>query len=545
MNTIDTYVRKIHTMLQGGGTVRISSFVDEHLAAQPLLHPLAANKQIDINVLCYTIPRLAPEALKSDEIIYGLSDAIFAAHGYKTWTPAWKDSIPTEARHRKRRYNAKDRRLAVYIGSLTDIEDSITMLTALYIEGKKLQALCNAKKCSLEKLVSAGDYRKLQKTLGDRLPNFEKFIAEPIDFEITLLAGTYLEFSKAVQNWWIDIAAAAKAIGEQLTNRPIYFVSSNAHSLINLLSGFPLKNSQKLRKKYAAFLKDNREALKRDGVTQESISFYLNRKLEEDDAAYFKQKLALEKRSGLYRLKPRRTLQVDAQVFSLAKAITNPHIDKRLGLSAAEKRALKNSRALILSISYPLGLCAYGILREISENASNLRGVYIMGKSASLNASVGDIVLPSFVQDLHTGNETYFYNVLKPNAIEGFLPKRSILTDQKAVTVRGTFLQNERQLKASMAKGYSVVEMELGPYMSRLYEMMNPSRYPTDETFVIHPPFRLGVGYYISDTPHKKGLTLGAKNLGLESLDATYALSLGILKDIVRTENLNLKNKPS
>jgi len=541
MNTIETYVKKIHSMLQGGGTVRISSFVDEHLAAQPLLHPLATSKQIDVNVLCYVLPRLAPEVLKTQEIFYGLSDTVFTAHGLKVCTRAWKDSTPTEARHRKRRYNPAKKQLAVYIGSLTDIEDSVTMLTALFIEAQKLKALCHDQGNELKKLISAADFRKLRKVLGERLPEFEKFITDPTDFELTLLAGTYLDFTKAVQGWWIDIAAASKAIGKEITKRPVYFVSSNAHSLINLLSGYPLKNGKRLRKMFAVFLKDNREALKRDGVTQESISFYLNRKLEEADRAYFDKKLQFEQRHGLYRLKPRRTLQVDAQIFDLAKAVANPYIDKRLGISTAEKHALQHSRALILSISYPLGLTAYGILREISENVSDLRGVYIMGKSASLNASVGDIVLPSFVEDLHTGNEAYFYNILKPNMLEPFLPKRSILADQKAVTVRGTFLQNERQLKQSMAKGYSIVEMELGPYISRIYELMNPSRYPIGETFVIHPPFRLGVGYYISDTPHKKGLTLGYKGLGLESMDATYALSLGILKDIIQTEYKNAK----
>jgi hypothetical protein len=541
MNTIETYVKKIHSMLQGGGTVRISSFVDEHLAAQPLLHPLATSKQIDVNVLCYVLPRLAPEVLKTQEIFYGLSDTVFTAHGLKVCTRTWKNSTPTEARHRKRRYNPAKKQLAVYIGSLTDIEDSVTMLTALFIEAQKLKALCHDKGNELKKLISAADFRKLRKVLGERLPEFEKFITNPTDFELTLLAGTYLDFTKAVQGWWIDIAAASKAIGEQITKRPVYFVSSNAHSLINLLSGYPLKNGKMLRRKFAVFLKDNREALKRDGITQESISFYLNRKLEEADRAYFDKKLKFEQRHGLYRLKPHRTLQVDAQIFDLAKAVANPYIDKRLGISTAEKHALQHSRALILSISYPLGLTAYGILREISENVSDLRGVYIMGKSASLNASVGDIVLPSFVEDLHTGNEAYFYNILKPNTLEPFLPKRSILADQKAVTVRGTFLQNERQLKQSMAKGYSIVEMELGPYISRIYELMNPSRYPTGETFVIHPPFRLGVGYYISDTPHKKGLTLGYKGLGLESMDATYALSLGILKDIIQTEYKNAK----
>ena len=53
---------------------------------------------------------------------------------------------------------------------------------------------------------------------------------------------------------------------------------------------------------------------------------------------------------------------------------------------------------------------------------------------------------------------------------------------------------------------------------------------------MLKPDFRLGVAYYISDTPHKKGLNLGARRLKWESLNATYAISVGILRDIFENE---------
>ena len=108
--------------------------------------------------------------------------------------------------------------------------------------------------------------------------------------------------------------------------------------------------------------------------------------------------------------------------------------------------------------------------------------------------------------------------------------------EQKAVTVRGTFLQNATSMMKNFDDGFTIFEMELGPYLNRIYELIYPERYPTEETFIVNPDFRLGVAYYVSDTPHKKGLTLGAKNLAFEGLNATYAISLGIINDILKTE---------
>ena len=102
--------------------------------------------------------------------------------------------------------------------------------------------------------------------------------------------------------------------------------------------------------------------------------------------------------------------------------------------------------------------------------------------------------------------------------------------------MRGTFLQNEQSLGKDLRDGYTIVEMESGPYLERVYEMVYPERYPEHSTYVLNPDFRLGLAHYVSDTPHKKGLNLGAKRLTWEGLNATYAISLGIVRDIFEQE---------
>ena len=57
-------------------------------------------------------------------------------------------------------------------------------------------------------------------------------------------------------------------------------------------------------------------------------------------------------------------------------------LDPRLGDVDAE--ALAQSHAAIVNIDYPLGLAAYNILREVAVDSSALRGVYVLGKAATL-----------------------------------------------------------------------------------------------------------------------------------------------------------------
>ena len=53
--------------------------------------------------------------------------------------------------------------------------------------------------------------------------------------------------------------------------------------------------------------------------------------------------------------------------------------------------------------------------------------------------------------------------------------------NQKAVTVRGTFLQNREYMDMFYREGYTVLEMEAGPYLCAVYEDIYPRRFPVDE----------------------------------------------------------------
>lgn len=535
MGAISTYVQKIHTSLQGMSTVRVSSFVEEHVSAKPILHPHAGEEKPDLSALIYSILRLPPEILHARTLVFGQSDQIFERHGFHLEKKIWQHTSAV-ARSRKCMYNPSTQTLAVFVSSVSDVEDAITILTGLYIEMQKLHRQVIESDCTVEQCFATEDAEKMHELLGGDWNAFTQAVRNGYDYELTLLAGSMVDYSKIVQEWWVNIARSRKKYPVNVYEQPVYFVSSNSHSLINILSGVPLAEKQFLLKDNADRVKNNAAEFKQEQVPKEHILYYLSRFSERKHPQYVKYKLATERKYGLYRMEPFHNIDIEAQIFSIRDVIKNPHIDKRLRLTAAQKKRLAKSNALILNIAYPLGMAAYSILREVSENAPETRGVYIMGKAASLNASVGDITIPNYAHDLHTRNTFFIENCFDVADFLPYVTKNSILAQQKSLTVRGTYLQSEESLHKNAQEGYSIIEMEAGPYLNRLYEMLYPLRYPENETVNINPAFRLGMAYYVSDTPHKKGLNLGAKRLTWEGLNGTYAISLGIVKDIFSTE---------
>jgi hypothetical protein len=82
----------------------------------------------------------------------------------------------------------------------------------------------------------------------------------------------------------------------------------------------------------------------------------------------------------------------------------------------------------------------------------------------------------------------------------------TVLDNQKAVTVRGTFLQNARYAQVFYQENYTDIEMEAGPYLSAAFELARPKRHPRDEIVNLHNvPFDIGFLHYASDTPLSKG----------------------------------------
>ena len=88
------------------------------------------------------------------------------------------------------------------------------------------------------------------------------------------------------------------------------------------------------------------------------------------------------------------------------------------------------------------------------------------------------------------------------------------LDNQRAVTVKSTFLQNRNYLDFYYREAYTVVEMEAGPFCNAVYEIADADRYPQGEAVNFAKlPIDLGIIHYASDTPYSQARTLGARGL--------------------------------
>lgn len=184
-------------------------------------------------------------------------------------------------------------------------------------------------------------------------------------------------------------------------------------------------------------------------------------------------------------------------------------------------------------------MAAYNILGRVALSVDSLRGMYLLGKAATLNGSIGDVMISNVVYDEHSQNTYWLDNCFSFNSIAPFLVYGSALDNQRAVSVKGTFLQNHSYLDFYHRESFTVVEMEAGPYLNALYETTESQRYPRGENInFTRIPFDFGVIHYASDTPYTQARTLGARGLSYYGMDSTYASSVAILRRIFAQEGI-------
>jgi hypothetical protein len=192
---------------------------------------------------------------------------------------------------------------------------------------------------------------------------------------------------------------------------------------------------------------------------------------------------------------------------------------------------------VIINIDYPLGMAAYHHLTRLAEGVGEIRGVYVMGKAATLNGRVGDVMVSTVGYDEHSQNTYLFRNCFASSDVQPWT-KATVLDNQKSLTVRGSFLQNREYMQVFYREGYTVLEMEAGPYLSAIYELVHPKRHPRDE--IVHlsnlVPFDFGLLHYASDTPYSRRQTLLSKSLSYFGMDSTYGCAIAIVRRILATE---------
>jgi hypothetical protein len=547
VDAVEVYHRTYTTILRSSGETQLRVFEHSHKAMGSSLHPLAASIELDLGALLYAIRRLPDAIFRARLVVMGQSAEVFAQRGFRPFSEWTEVSAPGR---RRRWYDDTDGTLAVLIASASDVDDLIPTMVALQIEVNKLRVALHGSGIQRIEDATPGelaaacggredDWLQMYEIWGAAFgPRLAQIVEHGMSLRVRMLGGTQVGYARVTRRWWQQVTGLMRS--ESLLDRPVYFVSSNSHAIANLLTGVAPLHADEL---VAAVERDGggelRDELRRfrDASAQGNWNNFLYyaarerlRLLPDSERAALRRE---EREAGSLSVTSRTALDIAAQVIPLDRV--NPeHCDERV--LPIDPVALAASRAVIVNIDYPLGLAAYNILREVAETV-DLRGVYVLGKAATLNADVGDVMISSVIHDEHSRSTFWLDNAFSVSDIAPYLRFGSGLDNQRAVSVKGTFLQNRGYLDFYYREAFTVVEMEAGPYCNAVYEMTQPMRYPTGEPVSFSKlPIDFGVIHYASDTPYTQARTLGARGLSYYGMDSTYASSVAIVRRVIARE---------
>jgi hypothetical protein len=545
---VELYQRTYTTLLRSSGETRLRVLESSHMAMGSSLHPLADSDDIDLGAFIYAIRRLPDSIVRIKIVVMGQDAALFRRAGVGP-LEQW-EAVEAAAR-RRRWYDSGDEVLAVLLASESDVDDLVPTLVAFQIEWNKIRRRMVAagwppaggptpEECALALGGAADDWARLADAWGEHFEERLQTIAdEGKSMRVRMLGGTQVGYQRMTRRWWAPVRAELNS--RSLGDAPLYFVSSNTHSLSNLVTGLAREREDEL----IAFVEregapDLREELARfrEGATEgswENFMYFVARDFFDAGGPELRRKRhEAEVAAGVEHIRSTTALRVPAQVIPLAN-LQRARIDPRVGPVDAER--LARSEAVIVNTDYPLGLAAYNLLREVAIDSADLRGVYVLGKAATLNADVGDVMISSVIHDEHSGTTYWLDNAFTVDDIAPDLMFGTGLDNQRAVTVKSTFLQNRAYLDFYYREAFTVVEMEAGPYCNAVYEISDAERYPVGEAVNFSKlPIDFGIIHYASDTPYTQARTLGARGLSYYGMDSTYASSLAILRRILALE---------
>src|SRR5918992_1153374 len=508
---VELYHRTYTTLLRSSGETLLRVLEPSHRSMNSSLHPLASTNEVDLGAFLYAMRRLPAGVWQAAVIVMGQEAQVFERLGVGR-IEEWE---PVEAPARRRRwFDSQTGTMAVLLASTSDLDDLIPTLVAYQVEWNKLYAVLRASDapegdepdpaaCAEAYGGAADDWIRIREAWGDLSTFLGEVGGRKLNLRIRMLGGSQAGYARMTRRWWRPVRSVMEERG--LGDRPVYFVSSNPHSMVNLVT-----------------------------PTARAGEADVVRFIEQHGPGYLRQEA--ERALGVTHVSSRAALRVSAQVMALDR-LDPAGLDPRLGPVDAER--LASSSAVIVNIEYPLGLASYNILRELTTSIDDVRGVYVLGKAATLNADVGDVMISSVIHDEHSGSTYWLDNAFSFDDIAPFLRFGSGLDNQRAVTVKSTFLQNREYLDFYYREAYTVVEMEAGPFCNAVYEIADADRYPVGEAVNFAKlPLDFGIIHYASDTPYTQARTLGARGLSYYGMDSTYASSLAILRRVLTLEGV-------
>src|ERR671915_616506 len=249
---VELYQRTYNTLLRSSGETALRVLESSHRAIGSSLHPLADSDEPDLGAFIYAIRRLPDGIAGAELVIMGQEAEVFARNGIVI--DEWNEA---DAPARRRRwYDGGEGMHAVLLASASDVDDLIPTLVAFQIEWNKLRVRQRAagwppeheptpEECSRALGGVPDDWARLRDAWGERFAERLRLIADRrLSLRVRMLGGTQVGYARMTRRWWAPVHE--KLAAEGLADRPIYFVSSNTHSLANIVTGVALEREESL-----------------------------------------------------------------------------------------------------------------------------------------------------------------------------------------------------------------------------------------------------------------------------------------------------------
>src|SRR5213592_3982230 len=261
---VEMYIRTYNTLLRSSGEISLKALVQAHYNIDSSLHPEARSPYPDMSAFIYSVLRLPAAIINCNLVLLGQAEEVFVQQGFHV--DSW-EGVTASARRRKWFYDGKET-LAVYVASVSDTDDIVPILVAFQIEWNKIYYLLNAEPTTMQLLetrmdrtspvfaeitkvlrerlhIRLDDWRRLELIWGDHLwENLHKIGRQRKSFLLRFLGGSHVGYVRATRQWWSPVENLLNT--RALQDRPVYFVSSNTHSLLNLMSGSLLNREDEL-----------------------------------------------------------------------------------------------------------------------------------------------------------------------------------------------------------------------------------------------------------------------------------------------------------
>src|SRR3954466_128450 len=236
---VELYHRTYTTLLRSSGETRLRVLEPSHAAMNSSLHSLAGSlEDVDLGAYLYALRRLPASVWRAHVIVLGQEAEQFTRGGVGR-VEDW-EAVEAPAR-RRRWYDSGEGTLAVLLASTSDLDDAMPSLVAYQLEWNKLHALMRAAELPedpepLDFAEACGgseeDWKRVRESWPDGLAGFVGEVrARRLTLRIRMLGGSQAGYARLTRRWWAPVRATLT--DQSLVDRPMYFVSSKPHSMVN------------------------------------------------------------------------------------------------------------------------------------------------------------------------------------------------------------------------------------------------------------------------------------------------------------------------